>query len=188
MRSIRTWKSGIVSRWRRSVPQRETPETGKREICPRCGAPIPSSRMSLREEDSRETRFKASRVAVEPIEICTWHTTAMPQRGAIGGPVAIQSNSISEWSNPADRSALRRASHLPRAFLSVGQRSDSMSSHMVCLSISLQAAWLCFTTKPGRHASSDFFDTQLIVFPAETMEGRGHRIWRVVPGGRFWVP
>jgi hypothetical protein len=31
------------------VAQRKTQETGKHEICPRCGTPIPSSRMSLRE-------------------------------------------------------------------------------------------------------------------------------------------
>jgi len=31
------------------VAQRETRETGKHEICPHCGASIPSSRMSLRE-------------------------------------------------------------------------------------------------------------------------------------------
>jgi len=49
MRSIRTWKGGIASRWQRWVAQRETQETEKHEICPRCGTPIPSSRMSLRE-------------------------------------------------------------------------------------------------------------------------------------------
>ena len=49
MRSIRTWTGGIASRWRRRVAQRETRKTGKHETCPRCGTPIPSSRMSLRE-------------------------------------------------------------------------------------------------------------------------------------------
>ena len=49
MRSIRTWTGGIASRWQRWVAQRETRETGKHEICPHCGAPISSSRMSLRE-------------------------------------------------------------------------------------------------------------------------------------------
>ena len=49
MRAIRTWTGGTASRWQRGVAQRETQETRKHEICPRCGTPIPSSRMSLRE-------------------------------------------------------------------------------------------------------------------------------------------
>jgi len=47
MRSIRTWTGGIASRWQKWVAQRETREAGKHEICPQCGAQIPSSQMSL---------------------------------------------------------------------------------------------------------------------------------------------
>ena len=39
----RRWTGGIASRWRRWVAQRETRETGKHEICPRCGTRIPFS-------------------------------------------------------------------------------------------------------------------------------------------------
>ena len=49
MRSIRTWTGGIASRWRRWAAQKETRESGTHEMCTRCGAPILSSRMSLRE-------------------------------------------------------------------------------------------------------------------------------------------
>ncbi len=49
MRSIRTWTGGNASRWQRGVAQRETRETAKHELCPRCGTPILSSRMSLSE-------------------------------------------------------------------------------------------------------------------------------------------
>jgi len=49
MRSIRTWTGSIASRRQGRVAQRETRETGKHEICPRCGTSILSSRMSLRE-------------------------------------------------------------------------------------------------------------------------------------------
>ena len=49
MRSIRTWTGGIALKWQRWVAQGETRETGKHEICPRCGVRVRSSRMSLRE-------------------------------------------------------------------------------------------------------------------------------------------
>ena len=49
MRSIRTWTGGIASKWRMWVSQREVQESRNREICPHCGAQIPSSRLSLRE-------------------------------------------------------------------------------------------------------------------------------------------
>ena len=49
MRTIGIRTGGIASRWRRWVTRREIQESRRHEICPRCGAPTPSSRMSLRE-------------------------------------------------------------------------------------------------------------------------------------------
>lgn len=48
MKTMRRWMGGIVSKWR-TPPPAPIPETTTPEKCPRCGAPIPFSRISFRE-------------------------------------------------------------------------------------------------------------------------------------------
>lgn len=48
MKTVRTWMGDIVSRWWNRTPA-PTPESTTPERCPRCGAPIPSSKLLVRE-------------------------------------------------------------------------------------------------------------------------------------------
>ncbi len=50
MKTIEKLKCGIAANWRRWTQTHKAQETRRREICPRCGAQITSTRLSLREK------------------------------------------------------------------------------------------------------------------------------------------